>query len=473
MSEYVLGGRYRLQSIVGRGGMAVVWRGVDVRLGRPVAVKLLDGTGLADLTTVQRFTRKARTVARLTHPNIVAMYDFGTDGGVPYLVMELVEGASLATILADGPLDVGEAVAVAGQICDALAAAHAAGVVHRDVKPANVLITEARAVKVCDFGIARLQHAAVTQASLTGPAVAVGTSDYMAPEQAAGDPVDARTDLYALGCVLYAMLTGSPPFTGDSPLSVVSQHLHRAPTPVASRRPDLPAGLNTLVGQLLAKNPADRPGDAGEVRSRLAALTDQAAAAPPIGNIRSPAVPAAGAARATAAVVSPTQTLPTVDPGDDDYRPMAGRGPRLGLAGIAAVALGAAALAAILVAVLLNAARPPQAGPPATAASTSVSAPAPTGEPADRATAVAAAIQAQMQAGQLDPNAANDLANEVDEIVRHLADGETDKAAKKVADLRSRLAELRQNDKITTAGYAALLSSLDQLAAGLPPAEQD
>ena len=240
MDGQLISGRYRLQAVLGRGGMATVWRGVDERLGRRVAVKLLDGADTADPAMLQRFDREARTAGGLTHPNIVAVYDVGSDNGAPYLVMELIDGTTLATLLVRGPLPIDQAVDVARQICDALAVAHAQGVVHRDIKPANILITTTGTVKVCDFGIARLTHQ--QQTDLTAPHTAIGTSAYMAPEQASGGAVDGRTDLYALGCVLYAMLTGQPPFTGDNPLTVMWQHQQQpapcgVPTPRHTGRP--------------------------------------------------------------------------------------------------------------------------------------------------------------------------------------------------------------------------------------------
>jgi len=471
----VLGGRYRLETPLGRGGTATVWRGTDVRLGRPVAVKMLDRAGMADPAARQRFQREARTVAGLAHPTIVAVHDFDIDdAGVPYLVMELVDGDSVADRLADGPLDIGQAVGIAGQVCAALAAAHAAAVVHRDVKPANILITSTGTVKVCDFGIARLQHTAATQASLTGPAAVVGTADYMAPEQAAGDPVDGRADLYALGCVLYAMLTGAAPFSGDSPVSVASQHLHRDPAPVASLRPEVPPGLDALISNLLAKNPADRPADADQVRARLARIVGQPVAPP-----ATPAVPAAAASRpvrGSAAVVSPTRTMPALDPGHEYPGPAPRPGLRLGPAGIAVVALGAAVLAALAVAaLLLTGGQPTQtAGPPTTTVPSSTATTAGvTGDPATLVAVVQNIIQAQVSAGQLDANQANDLTNKLDEIARHLAKGETDNAADKVADLTSKLAELRKDTKIDTNGHDAVLASIEQLAASLPPSNRD
>ena len=229
MARRLIAGRYRLRSLLGRGGMAEVWQGLDERLDRPVAVKVLDRRALEDPTVVARFDREARAVARLAHPNIVSVYDVGVDDDMPYLVMELVHGQSLAALIDGGPISIDDAVNVAVQVCDALQAAHEAGVVHRDVKPANILIAPAGTVKVCDFGIARVSQA--TQAGLTRSHVTVGTAEYMAPEQASGGPVDARTDLYALGCVLYAMLTGSPPFHGDNALGVMWQHVNQPVPP--------------------------------------------------------------------------------------------------------------------------------------------------------------------------------------------------------------------------------------------------
>jgi eukaryotic-like serine/threonine-protein kinase len=470
MSGRLLAGRYRLDSVIGRGGTAAVWQGFDERLGRMVAVKLLaDNATSADPVAAQRFDREARTVAGLAHPNIVAVYDAGTEAGQRYLVMELVDGYSLATLLRDGPLDIDQVLPIARQVCEALAAAHAAGVVHRDVKPANILLSRTGAVKVCDFGIAALQHAATSAASLTGPRSAVGTSDYMAPEQAAGDRVDGRADLYALGCVLYAMLTGAPPFAGDSPIAVASQHLHRPPAPVTVGRPDTPPALAVVVNRLLAKNPADRPEHAGEVAAQLAELAAHPATPATATVERAPTI---GAARATATVVPPTRTIPVVD----DYPPPAKQGLRLGPAGIAAVALGAAIVAALAVAWSLTAGtRPPggeqAANPPATTQSAPVGTATASLDATTQINLVRTVIAAQTQAGQLKPNVANDLTRRLDEAARHLADGETDQAADKIAELRNRLTEQRNANKITEAGYQAILAAVDQLTAALPAAD--
>ena len=294
-AERRLADRYLLEELVAQGGMGAVWRGRDLRLDRPVAVKVMAGDALIDPSAVERFDREARTVARLTHPNIVAVYDFGSDGADSYLVMELVEGRSVADLIARGPLSVAQAVTIAAQTCDGLAAAHAAGVVHRDVKPANLIVIPAGVVKVCDFGIARLQHA-VGQSRLTGSAVAMGSSRYMAPEQVLDQPVDERADLYGLGCTIYAMLTGGPPFPGDNPIAVVEQHVTQPPPDVRSRRPEVPADLAELVNRLLAKAPADRPADARAVAARLAAMFGEIAPTDPAtSDLRLAAIPGAAA----------------------------------------------------------------------------------------------------------------------------------------------------------------------------------
>ncbi|MGW5672013.1 serine/threonine-protein kinase, partial [Micromonospora sp. NPDC003776] len=274
MPRRLLDGRYQSEELLGSGGAGEVWRGRDLRLDRPVAIKLL-AAGLDEPAAAERFDREARTAARLTHPHIVGVYDFGSEADDSYLVMELVEGRTVAELIADGPLAVGQAVAIAVQACDGIAAAHAAEVVHRDVKPGNLIVTPAGTVKICDFGIARLP-AAAGHDTLSGPATKLGTSSYMAPEQALGRPVDPRTDLYGLGCTLYAMLAGRPPFTGD-PIDVLDQHVNAPPPPLRDHRPDVSAELDLLVAELLAKDPVDRPTDATTVRGRLAALLPETA----------------------------------------------------------------------------------------------------------------------------------------------------------------------------------------------------
>jgi serine/threonine-protein kinase len=481
MDGQLISGRYQLSTVLGRGGMATVWRGVDERLGRRVAVKLLD-RATADSAMLQRFDREARTAGGLTHPNIVGVYDVGTDNGVPYLVMELIDGTSVAALLAGGPLPIDQAVDIARQMCDALAAAHAQGVVHRDIKPANILLTTTGTVKVCDFGIARLTHQ--QQTDLTAPHTAIGTSAYMAPEQASGAAVDARTDLYALGCVMYAMLTGHPPFTGDNPLTVLWQHQHQPAPAVASLRADAPADLDALIARLLAKNPSDRLATATEVRDRLTPRAEsEMAAAPPTRLIP---------------LVSQTLTLPVIEDGEAPPAPVGGRF-RLGPAGIAAVALGAALLAVLTLALLIASQRPgadagstaadsPPPGTATTAPGTATTdssagnprttttesfAGNPNADSSARLAAVLGVIEGQRQGGHLDGKTVDELTKKLQEVERELDQGDKGKAAEKVADLRSKLDELHRDGKITTTGYDAVQTSLTQLADTLPQAEKD
>ncbi|MER6026516.1 protein kinase [Streptomyces sp. NPDC001851] len=262
-------GRYRLTHRLGRGGMAEVFAAEDVRLGRTVAVKLLRADLAEDPVSKARFTREAQSVAGLNHHAIVAVYDSGEDfvGGqsVPYIVMELVEGRTIRDLLlnaeAPGPE---QALIIVSGVLEALAYSHQHGIVHRDIKPANVIITDSGAVKVMDFGIARALHGASTTMTQTG--MVMGTPQYLSPEQALGKAVDHRSDLYATGCLLYELLALRPPFTGETPLSVVYQHVQDIPTPPSEVSEGCPPELDGLVMRSLAKEPDDRFQTAEEMR---------------------------------------------------------------------------------------------------------------------------------------------------------------------------------------------------------------
>lgn len=262
--DTVLADRYRIIGRRGRGGMAVVYTAHDEVLDRTVAVKVLADHLLDDPRALHRFEREARAAARLNHPNVVAVHDAAADGDIHFLVMELVDGTSLAERLHNGPLAVTETLAIADQVTAALAAAHAADLVHRDIKPSNILLTADGRAKVADFGIAR----AMTP-SATRTATAMGSVPYIAPEQLDGrDGADPRSDLYAFGCVLFECVTGHAPFEGDSTAAVLGQHLHLpAPALDSSRRE-----LDDLVADLLAKDPAARPQSATAVRERIASM---------------------------------------------------------------------------------------------------------------------------------------------------------------------------------------------------------
>ena len=264
----MLGQRYRLEDLVASGGMAQVWRGSDEVLRRQVAVKLLHPHLAADSSFVSRFRQEAVAAARLAHPGIVAIYDTCSEGGTEAIVMELVPGRTLRERLDERtPIDPWQAAGLAAQVAEALDAAHRAGLVHRDIKPANVLLAGDGRVKVADFGIAK----AAEGADLTQPGLMVGTAKYVAPEQVEGKAVDARTDIYSLGIVLYEMLCGRPPFEGDGEAAVALARLQRDPLRPRQVRPSVPRALEDIVCRAMARNPGDRYDSAADLRAALLA----------------------------------------------------------------------------------------------------------------------------------------------------------------------------------------------------------
>ncbi len=273
----ILGGRYQLGANLGRGGMAQVRRARDLRLGREVAVKQLRIDLASDPTFQERFRREAQAAAGLNHPNIVAVYDTGeeldsaTGVKVPYIVMELVEGHTLRELLRTGrQIQPTKAMTFTQGVLDALGYSHKAGIIHRDIKPANVMLTTEGDVKVMDFGIARA--VADTSATMTQTAAVIGTAQYLSPEQARGETVDARSDIYSAGCLLYELLTGRPPFTGDSPVSVAYQHVREAPVPPSHLDAEITPAMDNIVLKALAKDPADRYQSAAEMRADIGRL---------------------------------------------------------------------------------------------------------------------------------------------------------------------------------------------------------
>jgi hypothetical protein len=261
----VLAGRYVLHAVLGTGGMATVWRARDEVLSRDVAVKVLNQQFAADPGFAARFEREARHAAGLSHPRLVTVFDCGVDGSTPFIVMELIAGRTLRQVLDGvGTVPVGEAVRIAAAVCEALEVAHAAGLVHRDIKPANIVLAGSD-VKVLDFGIARVDGGT----GVTGTAVLLGTAAYLSPEQASGRSAGPQADLYALGCVLFEMLTGAPPFSAESPVGLAYRHVHDDPGPPSALRPDVPARLDHIVGRLLAKEPGNRPPSAAAARAGL------------------------------------------------------------------------------------------------------------------------------------------------------------------------------------------------------------
>lgn len=263
-----LADRYELQERMGSGGMGTVWRAHDRMLGRDVAVKLLHDGLAADATIAARFRGEALSAAKLAHPNVVAVFDTGEEDGVPYIVMELVGGPSLHTVLTEhGALPVSEVARIGHALCDALAHAHDRGLIHRDMKPANVLLDESsHEPKVADFGIAKGLE---DSGGLTRTGGLIGTAAYLSPEQVSGRPATPASDVYAVGCLLYACLTGEPPFGGTTPVAIAMRHINDPVPPVRDRRPDVPQVFAAVVERALAKEPSRRFSNAEEMRAAI------------------------------------------------------------------------------------------------------------------------------------------------------------------------------------------------------------
>ncbi len=311
----LLGGRYEVGDLIGRGGMAEVHMGHDTRLGRTVAIKLLRADLARDPSFISRFRREAQSAAGLNHASIVAVYDHGEDRSsdangsavdVPYIVMEFVDGETLRQYLGErGHLDPKEAARITEGVLDALAYSHQMGIAHRDIKPANVMLARDGTVKVMDFGIARA--IADTNATMTQTQAVIGTAQYLSPEQAQGQHIDARSDLYSTGCLLFELLTGRPPFTGDSPVSIAYQHVGEIPPAPSTLEPGIPLAMDDIVAHALVKDRDGRYQDAAAFRADLTAFR--------LGRALSPA--AAGMSARAAAAAAATQAMPAFGVGGD------------------------------------------------------------------------------------------------------------------------------------------------------------
>jgi predicted Ser/Thr protein kinase len=265
-TPHVLLDRYEVGRLLGAGGMAEVFEGRDRLLARRVAIKVLQAQFARDPSFLIRFKREAQAAASLSHPNIVAVYDTGSEDGTHFIVMEYVDGRTLKEVIrAEGRLYPERAAEICQDVCNALVAAHARGLIHRDIKPGNVMLTPDGKVKVMDFGIAR----ATTSETITQTAAVVGTAQYISPEQAQGQTVDYRSDLYSLGCCLYEMLTGTVPFTGATPVAIAYRHVREDPTPPRQLNPDIPAPLEAICLKAMAKLPDNRYQTAAEFQDDL------------------------------------------------------------------------------------------------------------------------------------------------------------------------------------------------------------
>jgi serine/threonine-protein kinase len=467
-----LAGRYDVLGILGRGGMGVVYRATDRVLDRPVAIKVLPVDRAADPTFVARFEREALAAAALNHPNIVAIYDSGRDEDTRFIAMEFVPGRSLAETLADeGALASEDAAPIASQIAAALGAAHKAGVIHRDIKPANVMVGDDGRVKVLDFGIAR----AAADATLTQSDVILGSAPYLAPEVTTGLPADARSDIYALGCVTYAMLTGAPPFTGDLPAAVMHQHVAATPRPPRELVPAIPAGIEALVLQMLAKDPDDRPQSAAQLARALGGVVlDRAATTIPLPRLRE---------APTAPLRVPRRATP----------PPHRRTGRVNVPLLAALAVPLIVLAALVLASGSGshkaAAKRPVAhrvrhqaatrlvtaslttrtqSPSATAQSSSSSTPAP-GPPtvAGAVTSLTALLTNDAQSGTLDAHAVHELLGPLQGAFEAYQNGDPAGALGPVGDLSGKIAKLQGKGDIQSSAAGPLSAGINLLQLAL------
>ncbi len=478
----VLAGRYRLGSRLGSGGLATVVEAHDEKLDRSVAVKVLREDFANDPVFLERFTREALHVSGLSHPGLVTVFDAGVDAGTAFIVMERVDGRTLGQVLAaEGRLRIDHAVQIAVDICEVLAVTHRAGVVHRDIKPGNIFLADDGRTRVIDFGIARADG----EDPLTQTATMIGTAAYISPEQAVGGSAGPQSDLYAVGCVLFEMLTGVPPFAAESPMGLLYRHAHDVPPPPSTMRPEVPPELDDVVLRMLAKEPSDRP--AGAEAARAALLTTLHG---PV-TAATPAVPTLVLEPVVLPAVlgpeAPTRVLGTDPPTaviDGTTRTRA-RGARPVLL---AAALGVLALLAVLVAFLVGRAPATSAGAGASPAGASPSAmrstPVPTppsrtpsasavitvpdaASPAEAVAAMRQVIAQGLAAGLIDREAGSRLNSLLDDLATTRDKGKGRAAKDRLGALTDQVATFVADGSITGAAVPAVEQVLGQLAAAL------
>jgi serine/threonine protein kinase len=450
----VLADRYAVGELLGRGGMAEVYLATDRVLDRPVAFKVLGGWLANDGTFVERFRREALAAARISHPNLVAVFDAGSEDGVHYIVMEHVPGETLADVLRkEGRLHPDRATRIAASVADALGVAHAARIVHRDVKPANVMLTPDGRTKLMDLGIARnIDGESITQASSI-----LGTAGYVSPEQARGDPVDHRSDIYSLGCVLYEMLTGRQPFEAQDPLAVAYKHVHEVPVPPTSLEPSIPPALEAVTLRAMAKEPAAR---FQSVADMAFALDDRTAPVAPI---------------TATTPMPPVATTPLSAAGTDILPRRADRVRRRRPLVPILLVLAALALLGGLAFALFAGDRPSGlAGPPNTPSPSASSSPSPSPttsptppvDPVQGAVVALQAVVAQgVSDGNISPEAADEIQRGLDAALHEFAGGDTKKALEKLSDLERKVDELIDHDEIAHSEKQKLFKAIEDLAA--------
>lgn len=439
--------------------MSEVRRGEDLRLKRPVAVKLLRDDGSA--RSIERFEQEAQILARLHHPNVVTVFDMGVDGADRFIVMEFVEGPTLRELLDDqGPLELGRATEIASGLASALAYAHGLRIVHRDVKPSNVLLPQDPGVKLVDMGIARLLSPQALTLTLRG----LGTARYMSPEQARGERLDGRSDLYSLGCVLFEMLTGRPPFDGN-PVALSYAHSQTPAPRVRSIKPAVPAAMDDLVASMLEKDPLNRPQTAEEVSRSLAAFTAQDVIEP----------------------MASTERVPLPLPPPPPRRPAAERrGPGSSRSRAVIIALGGLLAVVVVIAMARAGSDGRSSGSRpsiqrSNSATTQESPPVDTGSPApgqpspqEAAAAVLDTVRVGTEAGEITRHFGDEVHHTIDEILRETDKGEDmEEPLQSVADLREKVSEALGKGEITSAARASEIDdALLTLEQALRDAEQ-
>jgi eukaryotic-like serine/threonine-protein kinase len=469
-TKHVLAQRYELGPVLGEGGMARVHRGYDRHLRRPVAIKVLAPAYDRDKGSVERFRREARAAAGLSHPNVVSVFDSGSYHGTNFIVTELVEGETLAERLRRGPMAPEQAVSVAVDVTRALEAAHARGLIHRDIKPGNVMLLPDGRVKVVDFGIAR----AAGSDTLTGTGVVLGSTAYLSPEQASGQPVDERADLYALGCVLYEMVTGAVPFDADTPVATMYRHVNEDVPPPSSIRP-VPAGLELVIMRCLEKDPRRRFATAADLEHALLSArgdTRPLEAVPddqtePIAVAGAP-IPAAGEADAAATAPMTERRVDRARSPTLAHRRGSGRPPWL-LPALAVVAL--LVLAAVLIAANADPLpSPAQARRVAARAEGAQPTPSPSTSPVTFGAAwsnLVAVIDTARSTGELEEHAAEELSKHAAEMADAYQDGDAEKLDEAISKLEEELGRAVEAGEVSSSAADAIDQAVSEVVVAL------